>query len=405
MIKNKKRADGRIKSAVYLGNGKYKYVYANSQKELNEKVTEIKIKLGKGIDITAERDTFGAWLETWLESKRSEISDKRYKSYEASVKRLDSLQDQQLVDIRMVDIQKVINDNYRCGLAYQTLVQIRSVCKQTFDLAIANRVCDFNPADSVKIPKAAPKETKRALTDEEQQWINAPSECRGHLAAMIMMYAGLRRGELMPLTWKDIDLDAKTISINKAVETVDSRPQIKYCGKTEAALRTVYIPDILVDYLKTVKRDSLLVCPSAHGKLLTETGWKRMWNSYMRELNRKYGNFDGVMVEKDGKLQQFELPKSKYAPKDVPQVIPPITAHWLRHTYITMLYLAGVDVLTAKEQAGHADIKTTMQIYTHLDSKYKRVQIDKLNDYLNPKNAVCGSDVGQNQSQKTSQMA
>ena len=47
-----------------------------------------------------------------------------------------------------------------------------------------------------------------------------------------------------------------------------------------------------------------------------------------------------------------------------------------------VLIAAGVDVPTAKEQAGHADIKTTMQIYTHLDQKYQKKQIDKLNDFL-----------------------
>ena len=46
------------------------------------------------------------------------------------------------------------------------------------------------------------------------------------------------------------------------------------------------------------------------------------------------------------------------------------------------MYLAGVDVLTAKEQAGHADIKTTMSIYTHLDEKYKKKSINKLDEYL-----------------------
>ena len=55
--------------------------------------------------------------------------------------------------------------------------------------------------------------------------------------------------------------------------------------------------------------------------------------------------------------------------------------HW-RHTFITLMYLAGVDVLTAKEQAGHADIKTTMAIYTHLDEKYKKESINKLDEYL-----------------------
>ena len=63
-------------------------------------------------------------------------------------------------------------------------------------------------------------------------------------------------------------------------------------------------------------------------------------------------------------------------------MIPRITPHWLRHTYITMLYQAGVDVLTAKEQAGHSDISTTLEIYTHLDKTYKRHQMDKLDEYI-----------------------
>lgn len=73
---------------------------------------------------------------------------------------------------------------------------------------------------------------------------------------------------------------------------------------------------------------------------------------------------------------------AKHAPVEKPFLIPRITPHWLRHTFITMLYMAGVDVLTAKEQAGHADISTTMSIYTHLDEKYKRKSISKLDEYL-----------------------
>ena len=62
--------------------------------------------------------------------------------------------------------------------------------------------------------------------------------------------------------------------------------------------------------------------------------------------------------------------------------IPNITAHWLRHTYATLLYLSGVDILTAKEQLGHADIQTTLNIYTHLDTIYKQKQVLKLDEYL-----------------------
>ncbi|MCL1788997.1 MAG: tyrosine-type recombinase/integrase [Oscillospiraceae bacterium] len=100
-----------------------------------------------------------------------------------------------------------------------------------------------------------------------------------------------------------------------------------------------------------------------------------MWDSYLADLNLKYGDFKNC-IETKGKTP------SKFAPTKAPFVIPYFTAHCLRHTFITLLYFAGVDILTAKEQAGHKDIKTTMGIYTHLNKDFKQKSMSKLNDYL-----------------------
>ena len=80
-MKNTARKDGRVQSKVYIGNGKYKYVYAANNKELQEKVTELKTKLGKGIDITADMDTFGYWSDRWIALKKMDVSAKRWRSY------------------------------------------------------------------------------------------------------------------------------------------------------------------------------------------------------------------------------------------------------------------------------------------------------------------------------------
>ena len=77
-------------------------------------------------------------------------------------------------------------------------------------------------------------------------------------------------------------------------------------------------------------------------------------------------------------------------------LIPRFTAHWLRHTFITLMYMAGVDILTAKEQAGHEDIETTMGIYTHLDNQFKKKNVSKLDDYLREKETYGGQHGGQN---------
>lgn len=68
---------------------------------------------------------------------------------------------------------------------------------------------------------------------------------RAQTAAMIMLYAGLRRGELIPLLWSDIDLKAGTISVNKSVEFINGAPNLKSGGKTDAATRTVFMPKLL----------------------------------------------------------------------------------------------------------------------------------------------------------------
>lgn len=388
MIKNTPRKDGRLQSKVHIGNGKYKYVYAKNNKELDRKVQEIRLKLGKGVDVSAERDTFEEWAERWLKLKKPEISTKRYNAYKYTVGHFESLCAMPISKIRTIDIQDIISEAAEKGAAKQTLSQYKLVCRQIIQLAVDNRVLDYNPAIAVKIPKQAAKTTKRALTEQEQAWILSPTEHRGQRAAMIMMFAGLRRGELIPLLWTDVDLLNKTITVNKSVEMINSRPVVKEGAKTAAGTRVIHIPQLLVDYLyKQDKNNNFLVCPDTHGNMYTESGWERMWESYMRELNFKFGDFTGIMIEdkKSGQMTEFKLPTSRFAPVKIPIVIPNITAHWLRHTYITMLYLSGIDVMTAKEQAGHADIKTTMQIYTHLDSKYKSTQINKLDEYLESK--------------------
>ena len=196
---NAKRPDGLIKSKVYLGNGKYKYLYAHTQKELDAKVQEVKIQLGKGIDVSAQRDSFESWANRWLKTKKLEVSEKRYKAYAAHISRLEPLYNIPISKIRMSDIQDIIIDNSE--LSTYTLTSIKNTAKQIFDLAINNRVIDYNPAISVKIPQKKNEEKvieRRALTETERSWIEETPH-RAQTAAMIMMYAGLRRGEVIPL--------------------------------------------------------------------------------------------------------------------------------------------------------------------------------------------------------------
>jgi hypothetical protein len=399
--KNAVRADGRIAVQVYIGRvdgkRKYKTVYGTTQKEADQKADEIRQKLKKGIDIARAEDDFEIWAKRWLRHKKTDVSRNHYVDIESKVSYINSLIGSiSLSAIRTADLQDIIDDlaisNAKTGrpTSKKTLSDYKCVMHQILDLAVENRVIDYNAAQYVRIPQNAPKGSRRALSDAEQQWI-VDTPHRARTAAMIMMYAGLRRGELIPLQWAAIDFKQRTITINKFVEIISGHPELKEYGKTDASCRTVDIPKRLSDYLENQFAESgaspfELVCPDSNGRMMSESAFRRMWESYIRDLNFKYGN----RIDKKGNLA-----KSKYNKNGVEITIPKFTPHWLRHTFATLLYLSGVDVLTAKEQLGHSDIKTTLSIYTHLDATYKRRSMNKLDTYLDGTNDTCKSDASQ----------
>lgn len=387
--KNATRADGRIAVQVYLGRDennkrKYKTVYGSTQKEADEKALQIKLSMRKGIDVGAMRDTFAEWADRWLRIKEAEVKHGQYAAYKAAV---DSLKrfigDREVSKLRAADFQDILielaarNDNTGKPSSKQTLRIRRIAATNIMQLAIDNRVLEYNPVLATKLPKTKPPEQRRALFDYEQRWITDFAH-RAQRAAMIMLYAGLRRGELIPLTWNDIDLKNGIIDINKSVECIDGVFILQEDeAKTVSSLRKVRIPNRLIEFLKNEGKENVLVTVSAKNVMHTESSWNNLWDSYLRDLNLKYGEFGPFHKKKSGK--SF---RSKYDPEGVPLVIPRFTPHWLRHTFATLLYLAGVDVLTAMHQLGHSDIKTTLAIYTHLDEVYKDKAMGKLDDYL-----------------------
>ena len=388
MQKFTKRSDGRYMCRVYIGknvDGKkqYKTLYAKKPKDLQKKVDELRLQLNRGFDLLSQKDTFKIWADKYLENKKMAVSFRYHKTMEYSLKHYETLYNEEISKIKPYQIQDILTalaTDEKKPLSKKTLTDLRNLASGIFKLAINNRVMDFNPADAVEIPKGSGKTKREAITDEQIEWIkNTPHAAQ--TAAMIMLYAGLRKGELLALTWSDIDLERNVITVNKAVEFFGDKPMLKPFTKTEAGMRIVSIPHVLSNYLSNVKINSLLVC-SKNGSLMSLTSFRRMWESYMNVLNEKYGDFDTDITAKTKRGKT----KSRFSPGGLPKKIETFTAHQLRHTYASLLYKAGIDVVTAKMQLGHADIKTTLNIYTHLDSKFQVRSMDKLNDYLAPKN-------------------
>lgn len=372
---NKKRSDGRIAVQVYLGlvdgKRKYKTVYGSTQKEADQKAEELRLKMCKGIDITKEKDSFVSWADYFLMSKKSEVSTEQYKLIDSRAEVWKQyFRKFTISDVLPMNIQQVINELFICNpytgkpTARRTLLSYINILRNIFDFAIDNRAIDFNPALRIKPPKNAEISERRALTQTERSRI-IEFKHRGQKAMMLLMLSGLRRGEATALLWSDIDFNNKTISVTKSFNFKNQALKAPKNGKS----RLVSVPSILIDFLKEEDRTSPYVITSANNTMMTETAWKRLLESYITDMNLAYGNF----------IQ----PTNKFAPQKASMMIEPFTYHCLRHTFCTMMYEAGIDVLVAQEQMGHSDPKTTLSIYTHLQKEHRINNISQLDKILN----------------------
>lgn len=364
------RKDGRWQKSLVIGrkeNGSYqrKTVYGRTQKELNQKVADLTVQLHMGTYMDNDRMTFREIGELWIENYKNATSEGTRKRYEIIMRKhlFPELGMLRIKGLKPLHLQSIINRCAAEGYASRTMAEIKHTASQILDAAVENDLLFRNVFQKVKIPKV-PANERRALTPEERDFITSCwREHRMGLPVMIMMYCGLRRGEMRALTWNDIDLAKRELSVSKSVCNANNRPQIK-SPKSRAGVRIVPIPDALMEVLRGAQKNSIYVCASVSGEIMTESAYRCAWSSYLHFLNIRAGGRDA----------------SRARPKVV--AFPHITAHMLRHTYASLLYDAGVDVKSAQKFLGHASLEMTLGIYTHLSKLKEDRSIEALNEHL-----------------------
>lgn len=226
---------------------------------------------------------------------------------------------------------------------------------------------------------------KKALTDVQATvLLDAIRGLPPYPFVMLCLYAGLRREEALGLQWDSVVLDGEApyITVCRAWRCEHNRPVVSKDLKTRAANRTIPIPPPLVDCLRAVKKISASqhVIANVDGGPLTGTQWRQLWN-YVTTRSTKERTYYRY---KDGKKTQHTVTptlgeKAAHNGNVVYSIDFHVTPHQLRHTYITNLLLAGVDVKTVQYLAGHEHAKITLDIYAHLTYNRPADLIEKVN--------------------------
>ena len=180
--------------------------------------------------------------------------------------------------------------------------------------------------------KTAEKETITA--EESQLLLERVKNHRARTFLLIALHTGMRRGEILALTWDNIDFAKKMIYVRQSALLGRDRQKttINDYLKTDAGKRNLPLSEEKTSHSKYV------LAMQNHAPL-TQSSYRSMW-----------------------KLIERELPDTH------------ITAHILRHTYITRLFEAGLDIKEIQYLAGHSTVDMTLKVYTHYDRRSREAK-------------------------------
>ena len=318
------------------GKTKQKYFYGKTKAEINQKISEWKVK-------EAERqkrgDPFTDIADEWWDQARDDLAASTQRGYKPALERSKSHFGSMAVQsITPADVSSFLRSEARKNkMADKTARTQLMVCSMIFRYAVQSGLIPFNPARDLEVPRNLKKERRDIASDEDIKRVKEHYDAPFGAFAYWCLYTGLRRNELLALSWDDVDVENRQIRVTKSCfRDTDGKVKAK-APKTQSGVRTVPIPNKLAEKITPGKG---LVFPGESG-YMTNGMFERHWKHYVEA--------SGVTC----------------------------TPHQLRHAYATMLYEAGdkVSMEDAQYLLGHANIQTTKDIYTHIrDAKAEKIK-------------------------------
>ena len=298
----------------------------------------------KGVVINPQ--TLTDYAAYWMPIHKASVKPSTYNAYlsilTATIQPIGSIYLHALTSDHIAEALSALN-----GKSASYIHKARILLTEILDSATDAGYMEKNPAraQSVKPPKGT-KGTHRAITPQERTAIEETPH-RMRLAALIMLYCGLRRGELLGLQAGDIAGEALTV--RRAVYYVGNQPQIS-TPKTEQSTRTVPAPDFILQLLPKMNRDCFILTGTK--KPMTEQVFIRAWENYNKALSVK------------------------------------IRCHDLRHSFCTWLRDSGIDMHQAILWMGHADEQMILKVYDHPGTDRETTAKNALFSALSLRNAL-----------------
>ncbi len=343
----------------YNGNKRINHyeTFYGGKKEAILRENEIKSQLKNNSFVNKSKITMKELLEEWLKYSKDIWSPK---TYIANAHWCEII-NKSIGHIKLQDINvKILEDFYkelRENTTYsdKTIQHFYTIITTSLKKAIIWGYIVNNPNSFIEKPKVRKKEIQCYSPEEVEKLLECiKNECLKYQAMIYLAIdSGARRGEIVGLTWNDIDFKKQTLNINKSVQYTKELGIFEKTTKTQTSDRIIYLSNKTIEILKAYQKEQL------ENKLKIGNKWE--------DSKRMFTTIVGGDMHPDTPSQILEKIIKKHNLKR-------ISFHGLRHTSISLQISSGIQAQIISKRAGHSSVSTTHSIYSHFfDNEFKEV--------------------------------
>lgn len=379
--RNLKVGESQRKEGLYMyrymdeRTGKRVTIYDADLASLREKERQIAREIDDGIttDRAAKKMTVSTLFDRYMESKK--LAGSTRSNYVAiwNNRVRDEIGTLKVVQVRPSHIRLFYAKLTKDGYSRSTIKLIHNLLYPSFEMAVDDDIIRKNPAKDTLGDNGAQAKEKMALTPSQQErflsFVEESSVYKVYLSMLqIMIGTGCRCGELIGLTWADVDMEKREVSISRQLIYKDYGDGYKFhvsTPKTDAGIRKIPMSGMVFEAFSIQKRQNFLqqiprsieiegrkdfVFMSKNGRPLMPSAV----NNVLYNIVAAYNRLETEQAKKEKRKEEL---------------MPSISAHSLRHTACTRMAEQGLDMKVVQYIMGHADIGVTMEIYNHITER------------------------------------
>ncbi|MBN1460977.1 MAG: tyrosine-type recombinase/integrase [Armatimonadetes bacterium] len=346
-----------------------------TRKEAKAARDDARAAANKGTAVASTKITVREYLEAWLEAQAGQVRPTTLVSYKLHVEsyisprigaeRLQQLTPGMVDRLYAVLVKEGGRDRHKVEegkkpkakpLSATTVRRIGATLHKALADAVKKKLIPYNPADAAELPKIQRDSDTAAgmqtwTREELDKFLAHVAPDRLFPMWRLAAWTGMRRGEVAGLTWRDVDLDAGTITVQRARVTVSRTDVRESKPKTGSGRRLV---ELDVETLNAL------------------TAWKDRQDAERKEWDEnaldkdKWPGHGLVFTYQDGAALHPDHLTGAFASHVKKAKLPAIRLHDLRHTHATLMLAAGVPVKVVSERLGHSTPGFTMTVYQHV---------------------------------------